>query len=190
MKNSLFLTVILLLFPLLAGAQDATTVLNDDDRPVPEGIVPGMKYSEYAKLYDPRSYVEQKGDRYSPVWGGIASAIIPGLGQMVNGELGRGFTFFGAYAGCFVLATLGTSNVSPNNNAGGIISGIAFAGMIATGVWSIVDGVRVGEIKNLYARDTESMSAISVRMDPFFAKAASTTSGQAAAAGLKLTVSF
>ena len=67
----------------------ADAFYGSDGRRVPEGVVPGMRYKDYAKLYDPKDYVKRVDDRYSPVWGGVASAIIPGLGQMINGQVGR-----------------------------------------------------------------------------------------------------
>ena len=63
-------------------------------------VVPGMRYNEYRHLYNPSDYVRMPGDSHSPVAGGICSFLIPGLGQMICGEVGRGFAFFGDGCGC------------------------------------------------------------------------------------------
>ena len=76
-------------------ALDSYIMSIEESREVPEGIRPGMKYRQYRKLYKASDYVRMPGDRYSPVVGGLCSFLIPGLGQAVNGDFGRGLAFFG-----------------------------------------------------------------------------------------------
>ena len=52
-----------------------------------------MKYKELKKIYNYRMYVPTLYDRHSPAWSVVASFFIPGLGQMVNGSVGRGFAW-------------------------------------------------------------------------------------------------
>ena len=66
-------------------------------------VTPGMRYREYQNLYRPSSYIRLPGDPYSPALSGVCSWLIPGLGQMLCDEVGRGFGYLGGSAGCFVL---------------------------------------------------------------------------------------
>lgn len=167
----------------------ADAFYGSDGRRVPEGVVPGMRYKDYAKLYDPKDYVKRVDDRYSPVWGGVASAIIPGLGQMINGQVGRGFAFLGIEAGCAFVSMVGMG-LSEESDAGVIIYLLGAAGSLATDIWAIVDGVRVAKIKNLYTRDTSGMASIDLKMEPFLAMTAPSVNGQSPVAGMKLSISF
>ena len=53
-------------------------------------IVPGMKYRDLKNMYNPRQYVRNAADPYSKGWSAVASAVVPGLGQMICKETGRG----------------------------------------------------------------------------------------------------
>ena len=43
--------------------------------------------------YDYRTYKHQVDDPYNPSVDGFVSFLVPGLGQMISGELGRGAAF-------------------------------------------------------------------------------------------------
>ena len=47
--------------------------------------------------------------RFSPAWSEVASFIIPGLGQMMCEETGRGFAYPGGTVGCYIITGLGAS---------------------------------------------------------------------------------
>lgn len=66
-------------------------------------VVVGMRYREYKNLYNAKEYVPQRDDPYSRVWAGIASFIIPGLGQGIVGQWGRGVAIIGTNVGLFAL---------------------------------------------------------------------------------------
>jgi hypothetical protein len=51
--------------------------------------------------YDSHNYVIQAGDPYNPAASGICSFLIPGLGQMISGEGGRGVGFLLGCMGSF-----------------------------------------------------------------------------------------
>ena len=44
--------------------------------------------------YNAHDYMHQPGVRYDPTLAGVASFLVPGLGQVVAGETGRGLLFF------------------------------------------------------------------------------------------------
>lgn len=52
--------------------------------------VTSVRYRDISGYYDPHDYVEAPGDPYIPVLSGLASFFIPGLGQCIDGEWGRG----------------------------------------------------------------------------------------------------
>ena len=76
--------------------QQSSSSLYYTDREPVENLRPNMKYKELKGLYNYKEYESTFADRYSPGWTGVASAFIPGLGECINGEWGRGLgKFFG-----------------------------------------------------------------------------------------------
>lgn len=107
-------------------------------------ITEGMRYKEYRKLYDYHKYTPQLTDPYSPGWAGVASFFIPGLGQGICGEWGRGLAYFGASALCttgMLLSRYYTSLL------------ISSACLLTCDIMCIVDAVHVAKIKNMYYQD-------------------------------------
>jgi len=51
-------------------------------------------YKINKQKYDYKMYMPQPGDPNNPAVMGLASFFIPGLGQMLSGETGRGLAFF------------------------------------------------------------------------------------------------
>ena len=70
-------------------------------------------------------------------WGvGIASAFMTGLGQFINGEVGKGFGFLVAGIATYVATTLGAMKGSKGLYLGGALA------TLGTVIWSIVDAVK------------------------------------------------
>ena len=65
--------------------------------------VSSVRYRDIAGYYDPRNYVEAAGDPYIPALSGIASFFLPGLGQCIDGEWGRGLGIVATNVGFGVL---------------------------------------------------------------------------------------
>lgn len=110
-------------------------------------VAPAMKYRQLSEIYDYRNYVPSLYDRYSPAWSGVASLFIPGLGQMICGEVGRGFAWLGGSVGCSILAGIAGVSEAP------ALYVMAMAGLLAVDIGAIVDGVRVAKVKNMYEDD-------------------------------------
>ena len=110
-------------------------------------VAPMMKYKEMAKIYDYRLYQKSLYDRYSPAGSGVASFFIPGLGQMICGEWGRGFAWLGGHVGCYMLT--GISAIAESDT----LVLMSIAGLLAIDICSIVDGVRVAKVKHMYMED-------------------------------------
>lgn len=173
-----------------------TPVYNgDSNREVSSSIMPGMRYKDYHKLYKASDYIHATGDRYSPALGGVLSFLIPGLGQMVCGEVGRGFSWFGGAMACSVVMGVGAGLT-----AGAYEEDMAIAGLVLTlagsisllsvDIAAIVDGVKVAKIKNMYQRDTREMSSVKLDMSPYFTIAPTGISSAAPVAGMSLRLSF
>lgn len=146
--------------------------------------IPVLKYREMAKLYDYRDYQPSFYDVYSPAGSGVASFFVPGLGQMMCGEVGRGFAWFGGSIGCYIL----TSAAALYEEPALLIMGLA--GMLAIDVCAIVDGVRVAKVKNMYRTDViASRYAVDVDMYPSV-NYVKTATGLQPTAGMTLAFRF
>lgn len=79
---------------LLASAQEETTYQ----------IWPGMPYKLVKEIYDPSEYIPSDVDEFHPFVTAAASALLPGVGQMINKETGVGLLYLGGFGLCQVAA--------------------------------------------------------------------------------------
>ena len=153
------------------GARPSTGYYRyDSGREPVAGIVPGMKYKELKNIYDYNEWRPGYGDRYNPGLMGVCSWFIPGLGQMISGEVGRGFGWLGGAVGCSVLGSIGIAVESAaysdydghHNEAqatvGTIIALAGYLGVIAVDICAIVDACRVAKVRNMYDQDMRNMN--------------------------------
>jgi hypothetical protein len=132
------------------------------------------QYRINKKKYDYRTYSYQPGDPYSPGVALITSLILPGLGQMVSGEGGRGATFLGGWLVCATVFAVGTtiyfSDIEhpfhTGEGAGLMIAG--GLGAYAVYIFGTIDAVRVAKVNNLVFRDKNKTLYI-FQMQPFIA---------------------
>ena len=110
------------------------------------------KYRELKKTYNPREYVKMSTDPYSPIWAGAASFLMPGLGQMVCDEVGRGIAFFASEM-ALASATAIFNQATAYDPAYAIPCILSALGFIAVDLWSIVDATHVAKVKNMYRQD-------------------------------------
>jgi len=125
-------------------------------------------YNENKLSYDYQQYSPQYGDSYNPVVSGVCSFVVPGLGQMVSGELLRGLLFTGSYAGCFGLWYYGYNQHFDGNHWG--VAALMFGGavgMIGIDLWSVVDAVKVAKVNSMYNRNNYRRSSINIEMSPY-----------------------
>lgn len=175
-------------------ATNSYSDLYTTNREPAEGIVPNMKYKQLKHLYNHKEYTKTIGDRYSPAWSGVASFFIPGLGQMVSGEIGRGFAFLGGHVGGIVLGSvIYASGYNPSgvyiSSGAALVAAAVFAGVLALDIVAIVDGVKVARVKNMYEQDMRKLYSVNVKLYP---SVNYTYVGGAAypAAGLTLALNF
>lgn len=160
-KLTLFIFVVLIAYAS-ASAQKVPQVQFPE--PV-DGILPGMKYSKLKKLYDYKDYTETYLDVYNPRVMGAMSYFIPGLGQIVCGEVGRGLAWLGGtyFIGLTTMITsLPESEGYPataeeiNSSSGedrAVISLALISSYIALHICNIIDAIRVAKVKNMYQND-------------------------------------
>lgn len=151
-----------------------------------EGLKPDMKYREIRKLYSPKMYTRGLVQNYNPGWSGVASYFIPGLGQMVCGEVGRGFAFLGGAAAGFTLLMTGSAM---DADSGALIGLVGLAGYLTSHIWSIVDAVQVAKVKNMYEQDLYRTYSLKMDMYPSV-QCVKTPSGLKPAAGMTFAVRF
>ena len=134
-------------------------------------IKEGMKYKEYKDFYNPHLYLPREGDPYSRFWAGAASFFIPGLGECLDGQWGRGACFFIGNVALYAIQYSDTVYDSYGySQSVGTIGTIAAIARIGVNIWSIVDAVRIAKIKNMYYQDLRALQAFNdVKVEPFFA---------------------
>ena len=165
----------------------------------PENLRAGMKYKQLKKIYNKSAWDgAQYGDTYaSATW--CWNFLLPGLGQMVMGEGGRGAAFLGAELGCAVISGVG-AGISANaiyegdegaEIAGAIVSIVGSLGSLGVYVWSLLDAANVMKIKNMYGRDMRGIASnVEFHISPWVSPARNINGNQQAAAGLALTMNF
>lgn len=162
-----------------------------------EDIRPGMKYKELKKIYDFHEYVRQPGDRYSRGWAGVASALIPGLGEGIDGEWGRAALVCGANIGLSLLQNTQKTKVIDDEALFGYYYErtpfyyVIGAAKLALNVWSVVDAVRIAKVKNMYYQDLYGRrTAVDFDFEPFITCAPAAGNNLQPVAGLSMRVAF
>jgi hypothetical protein len=126
--------------------------------------------------YDYRHYTYQPGDPYNPSSAASASLFVPGLGQMISGESGRGICFLLGCTGCLVFSFAGGSialnatemdrDFEEKTRKG---MAFLFSGLTATAgiwIWSIADASRVAKVNNMALRDKKKVSG-NISIQPY-----------------------
>lgn len=156
---------------------------------------PGMKYKELKGIYSTADYNVFRGEeKYNPAVMGLCSFLIPGLGQMISGEGGRGV---GHLLGTIALGGGGTALLAANaalaeqgarSIALGIGGLVCYAGVLALDIYSIVDAVKVAKVRNMYLEDMKQL-AFNIKVVPYY-DTLCMTNNYTPVAGIGLRVSF
>lgn len=133
----------------------------------------GMKYKDLKNIYNHKEYVSGVGDKHSPALMGVCSWIIPGLGQMISGEVGRGCGWLGGAIGSSVVMGIGSGLISSavddyyyddydaaeaKEIAGGVLIAAGAVALLTVDICAIVDAVRVARVRNMYEQDLRKMN--------------------------------
>ena len=161
-----------------------------------EKITEGMSYSEYKDFYDKKRYISQPGDPYSPSWAGVASFLIPGLGQGVAGEWGRAAWILGVNVGLGIVTLMSYDSyrdyVTYYDQPFPFVYFASLVGRLAFGIWSITDAVKIAKVKNMYNQDIRGQRTAELHysLSPYVAPAPDFGGGLQMATGMSLTLSF
>jgi hypothetical protein len=145
-------------------SNDSLIRINNDEISIPlDGIT---KIS-----IDTRAYSFKKSDPFNPISAGIASLIIPGLGQMISGKPGRGVLFLTGFTGCLAVSAEGLFKYwsSAGGNYGVDPFQVFKAGLVGAlciDLWSIADAVNVAKVNNLVLR-IKHRSSYNLNIKPF-----------------------
>ena len=175
-------------------------------------VVPGMKYKELKDIYRTSTYVKSDVDPYSPFWAGVGSFFVPGLGQVISGEAGRGVAVFAGDVAFGVAASLcahkfmsyvqkdANGNYMKDSDGEFIMTddktaykwglgtlGVSLAGC-AYWIWNICDAARVAKVKNMYYQDLQGKSMV-IDLYPSFDYTL-TSEGFAPVTGMTLSLRF
>jgi hypothetical protein len=134
-------------------SNDSLIRINNDEISIPlDGIT---KIS-----IDTRAYSFKKGDPFNPISAGFASLIIPGLGQMISGETGRGLLFFTGFTSCLAVSALAfvKGAYSADGTKAFQVSEAGLIGALCIDLWSIGDAVKVAKVNNLVLRNKHRSS--------------------------------
>ena len=142
-------------------SNDSLIRINNDEISIPlDGI---MKIS-----IDTRAYSFKKGDPFNPISAGIASLIIPGLGQMISGKPGRGIPFLMGFTGCLAISAVAfvKGAYSADATKAFQVSEAGLVGALCIDLWSIADAVNVAKVNNLVLRNKHRTS-YNLNIKPF-----------------------
>jgi len=149
-----------------------------------------MSYREIKNLYNPKEYIKDVSVPYNAGVAGVCSFFIPGLGQIIDGEVGRGLLLF---AGSAVAGGLTYALAQSTGTEGAAaIAVIGCAGVLALDIWAIFDAVKVAKVKNMYNQDMRKLftdSNVDIKLSPSLAYVP-TGSGMTPSAGLSLRIVF
>lgn len=167
----------------------------------------GTSYKELKTIYSSGDYVKSDTDPYSTTWAGIESFFVPGAGQLIMKENGRGWAFLGS---SIVISSIGSSvaddildlmekdddgkYVIPDENKSkvkgkiAVLCGVALA-ELGLSIWSCVDAVKIAKVKNQYYQDAKGKQAISATVYPSI-DLARTGSGTTPVAGMTFAMTF
>jgi hypothetical protein len=154
-----------------------------------------QKYSINKYYYNYNDYIPQHGDPYNPALAGIASLIVPGMGQLVAGETMRGLAFMGGYTASALIFGIGYITWYQNlwlgytPMRGMATTLVGLGGMIGTSIWSIIDAVNVAKVNNMYLQEVHRNTSLHFEVTPY-TESLSINNIQVQPVGLTLRVTF
>ena len=166
-----------------------------------------VSYKDLKTQYNYKNYVKSDVDPYSVGWISFESFVVPGMGQLMMRESGRGWAFLGASS---VLSAINSSLADsiqelwprdadghyakePGENKDKIVGylwGMLGVSMAELGVciWSSVDASRIAKVKNQYYQDNTAKQ-VSASLYPSFDLVPSGT-GTKAVTGMTFALTF
>ena len=165
-------------------------------------------YKDLKGIYNPKEYVKQDADPYNAGWYECASFFVPGIGQLLSGEVWRGLAFLGGEAILMSIITDTASEIEKIavTNERGFLTGytdetkgkknmailLSALGLdLGLAIWSSIDAARVAKVKNMYYQDLiGGKTPVELSFAPAFSFAPSQSGSTQMSAGLALQVKF
>lgn len=165
-------------------------------------------YKDLKGIYNPKEYVKQDADPYNAGWYECASFFVPGIGQLLSGEVWRGLAFLGGEAILMGIITDTASEIEKIavTNERGFLTGytdetkgkknmailLSALGLdLGLAIWSSIDAARVAKVKNMYYQDLiGGKTPVELSFAPAFSFAPSQSGSTQMSAGLALQVKF
>lgn len=152
-------------------------------------LITDAQYSINKAKYDLKGYHYQLGDPYNPGVMGFASLIIPGLGQILEGETARGLGFFGGFVGLNIIKyrirmrpSIGSSNYAKSlNTVRYVLAGLH--------IWSLFDAIHFAKVNNMAFRD-QNKTTFDLQLLPYVGSYDYYTSNNEVPVGLTLLINF
>ena len=165
-------------------------------------------YKELKGIYNPKDYVKQDSDPYNPGWYECASFFVPGVGQLLSGEVWRGLAFIGGEA---ILASIIADTASEIKkiavtNESGLLIGYtdeakgkrnmavmlsAIGVDLGLAIWSSINAARIAKVKNMYYQDLiGNKIPVELSFAPAISFAPTQSSNTQMSAGLALQMRF
>ncbi len=126
MKSLLFLILLIILFNEVINAQ----------------------YRENKTIYDYHGYSYQPGDPYNPSTMALGSFLMPGLGEILEGEGARGFPFFFGSLSLSATKFYLSHYVDMNYTNTDVMRKSIFFTQIGLRIWSAIDASRIAKVNN------------------------------------------
>ena len=133
-----------------------------------------QKYEINKQKYDYHQYVPEIGDPNNPAICGLASFFVPGLGQMISGETGRGLAFLGGTAASYIVYGIGAYQAISSADNGDIrpkglgTMFLGIGGVLVINICSIIDAIKVAKVNNMYIQDLrKKTSSLSFNVEPY-----------------------
>lgn len=148
-----------------SGRKDVFKNFNSNNDLPENGITPGMKYRDLKKIYNYKNYTRRYDDRHSPGWSGAASFFVPGLGECINGEWGRGL----GKTAINIICNLSTNSIlgkTPYGEPLGTGYYLLLFTQLSVNIWSVVDASQIAKVKNMYERDLQKLYSFDVQFYP------------------------
>jgi hypothetical protein len=140
--------------------------------------------------YNINDYYKHQNDPNNPLLCGLASYFVPGLGQIIAGETGRGLAFFGGtvVAGLFTGGSFLAFVVTGSQQYVAPML-IGMGSIVIVQLWSVADAIKVAKINNLYARDKFNTSSYHLELSPYVSPVSSINPAQSSV-GMSLRLCF
>ena len=154
-------------------------------------LITDAQYRINKTKYDLKTYHYQVGDPYNPGVMGFASFVIPGLGQILEGETVRGLGFFGGFVGLNIIKyrILRRPSSGPLNGVTSLNRNTVRYVLAGLHIWSLFDAIHVARVNNMVFRD-QNKTTFDLQLLPYVGSYDYSTLNNEVPVGLTFLINF